>query len=73
MSDALLVFNHLFNPYPFTAVVRFRSQDSPYGIGGVKSGTGTDFSPTTLILHYHIHSACVPRLYFVHLPLTLYS
>jgi hypothetical protein len=47
---------------PLTAEARVRSRVSPCGICGGQSGTGTGFSPITLVFPYQFHSTSAPLL-----------
>jgi hypothetical protein len=47
---------------PVTAEERFRSPVSLYGICGGQSGTGTGFSPTTLVFPCQFLSTGAPLL-----------
>ena len=47
---------------PLTAEARVRSRVSPCGFCGGQSGTGTGFSPSTLVLPCQFHSTGAPLL-----------
>jgi hypothetical protein len=45
---------------PLTAESRVRSRVNPCGMCGGQSGTGTGFSPSTLVFHCQFHSTGAP-------------
>ena len=54
--------DHAVSRRPPTAEARARSWVSPCGICGGQSGTGTGFSPSTLVFPRQFHSTGAPLL-----------